>query len=127
MILDGLFYSWLAQEVLQSNTLELAFLFQKELGTAVTFADTTLLQTDASTDRVGVGVAAPNGKLHVKQASATGAQPVIEIEQLDQDYAFINYVGTSATDGTKSLSSSSATAFEILYLCPYTLNVVRHC
>ena len=72
--------------------------------------DTTLLQTDASTDRVGVGVAAPNGKLHVKQASATGAQPVIEIEQLDQDYAFINYVGTSAADGTKSLSSSSATA-----------------
>ena len=51
-----------------------------------------------------------DGKLHVKQSSATGAQPVIEIEQLDQDYAFINYVGTSAADGTKSLSSSSATA-----------------
>ena len=71
---------------------------------------TTLLQTDASTDRVGVGVAAPNGKLHVKQASATGAQPVIEIEQLDQDYAFTNYVGTSAGDSTKSISASTATA-----------------
>ena len=67
--------------------------------------DTTLLQTDASTDRVGVGIAAPSAKLHVRQSSATGSQPVLELEQLDQDYAFTNFVGTSASDSSKSLSS----------------------
>ena len=72
--------------------------------------DQNLVITDGSTDRVGMGIAAPNAKLHVRQASATGAQPVIEIEQLDQDYAFTNYVGTSAGDSTKSISASTATA-----------------
>ena len=72
--------------------------------------DQNLIITDGSTDRVGMGIAAPNAKLHVRQASATGAQPVIEIEQLDQDYAFTNYVGTSAGDSTKSISASTATA-----------------
>ena len=72
--------------------------------------DTTLLQTDASTNRVGVGVAAPSAKLHVNQSSATGSQPVLELEQLDQDYAFTNFVGTSASDSSKSLSSSTASA-----------------
>ena len=57
-----------------------------------------------------MGIAAPNGKLHVRQASATGAQPVLELEQLDVDYAFTNYVGTSAADATRSISSSTATA-----------------
>jgi hypothetical protein len=57
-----------------------------------------------------MGIATPNGKLHVRQPSATGAQPVIELEQLDQDYAFTNYVGTSASGATASISSSTATA-----------------
>ena len=70
--------------------------------------DTTLLQTDASTDRVGVGIGSPTGKLHVRQASATGAEPVIKLEQLDQDYAFTDYVGTAAGDATKSISTSTA-------------------
>ena len=57
-----------------------------------------------------MGISSPNGKLHVRQASATGAQPVLELEQLDQDYAFTNFVGTSASDSSKSLSSSTASA-----------------
>ena len=72
--------------------------------------DQNLIITDGSTDRVGMGIAAPNSKLHVRQASATGAQPVLELEQLDVDYAFTNYVGTSAADATRSISSSTATA-----------------
>ena len=72
--------------------------------------DTTLLQTDGSTDRVGIGIGSPNAKLHARQASASGAQPVLELEQLDQDYAFTNFVGTSASDASKSLSSSTATS-----------------
>ena len=72
--------------------------------------DQNLIITDGSTDRVGMGISSPNGKLHVRQASATGAQPVIELEQLDQDYAVTNYVGTAASDASKSVSSSTATA-----------------
>ena len=72
--------------------------------------DQNLIITDGSTDRVGMGIATPTSKLHVRQASATGAQPVLELEQLDVDYAFTNYVGTSAADATRSISSSTATA-----------------
>ena len=72
--------------------------------------DQNLIITDGSTDRVGMGIATPNAKLHARQASASGAQPVLELEQLDQDYAFTNFVGTSASDASKSLSSSTATS-----------------
>ena len=57
-----------------------------------------------------MGAPTPNAKLHINQSSATGAQPVLELEQLDQDYAFTNFVGTSASDASKSLSSSTASA-----------------
>jgi hypothetical protein len=72
--------------------------------------DIDLLRTEGTNDRVGVGIASPLGKLHVRQSAAAGAVPVIEMEQLDQDYAFTNYVGTSTAGGANSLSSSVATA-----------------
>jgi len=67
--------------------------------------DTDLLHVDTSTDRIGVGIAAPLAKEHVKQTSLTGAVPVQTLEQIDQDFAFTDYVGTSAADQTKSIST----------------------
>ena len=73
-------------------------------------SDINLLRTEATNDRVGIGIAAPLAKLGITQTSATGAVPCTELEQIDQDFAFTNYKGTSAADSTKSLSSSTAEA-----------------
>jgi len=72
--------------------------------------DINLLRTEATNDRVGIGIAAPLSKLGVTQTSATGAVPCIELEQLDQDFAFTNYKGTTAGDSSKSISTSTAEA-----------------
>jgi len=73
-------------------------------------SDTNLLRTEATNDRVGIGIAAPLAKLGVTQASASGAVPCIELEQLDIDDAFTNYKGTTAADSTRSISTSTAEA-----------------
>ena len=73
-------------------------------------SDTNLLRTEATNDRVGIGIAGPLAKLGITQTSATGAVPCIELEQIDQDFAFTNYKGTTAADSTKSISSSTAEA-----------------
>jgi hypothetical protein len=72
--------------------------------------DPQLLRTEATNDRVGIGIAAPLAKLGITQTSATGAVPCIELEQIDQDFAFTNYKGTSAADSSSSISSSTAEA-----------------
>jgi hypothetical protein len=59
---------------------------------------------------LGIKVAAPSSPLHVDQSDAAGAVPVVVLDQGDIDDSFINFVGTSAADGTRSLSSSTATA-----------------
>jgi len=71
-------------------------------------SDTNLLRTEATNDRVGIGIAAPLAKLGVTQTSASGAVPCIELEQLDIDDAFTNYKGTTAADSTRSISTSTA-------------------
>jgi hypothetical protein len=53
---------------------------------------------------IGEGVT-PTGKLHVDQASTTGAMPVLRLDQGDIDDSFIDFVGTSAADGSRSISS----------------------
>lgn len=73
-------------------------------------SDASLLYTDAGNNRVGIGVSTPAGKLEIDQTSSTGAIPVLELDQGDADEPFINFVGTSATDSSSSISSSTATA-----------------
>ena len=72
-------------------------------------ADSVLLTTDAGLDSVGVGVAvaAQLAKLHVDQNSSTFAKPVLILDQADIDDSFINYIGTSAADGSRSISSDT--------------------
>jgi len=72
--------------------------------------DNNTLYLDASTDRVGVGVAAPAAKMEIDQNSGTGAIPCLNLDQGDADQAFIDHVGTSAADSSASISSSTATA-----------------
>lgn len=50
----------------------------------------------------------PAAMLHVEQANAAGAIPVIELDQDDQDQPFIKFTGTTASDQTKSLSTDTS-------------------
>ena len=63
-----------------------------------------LLFVDASTMKVGIGEAAPLTLLHVAGAAGS-TDPVLMLEQNDDDEAFFNLVGTSAADQTKSIST----------------------
>ncbi|MEE9149967.1 MAG: hypothetical protein V3U27_21525 [Candidatus Tectomicrobia bacterium] len=72
--------------------------------------DTTLLVTNAGNDAVGIGKGVPLAKLQVDQTSSTGAKPVLALDQGDIDDTFINYIGTSAADSSRSISSSTAAA-----------------
>ena len=72
--------------------------------------DSNLLYLDAGNDRMGIGVSTPAAKLEIDQNSATGAIPVLDLDQGDADQPFVNFVGTSAADDSSSISSSTATA-----------------
>ena len=63
------------------------------------------LMVQGSDGDVGIGVAAPTAALHVDQSSATGAEPVLKLDQGDDDQEFIDFIGTSAADQTKSIST----------------------
>lgn len=81
-------------------------------GTTVDFrwegdTNTHLLFVDASAEKVAIGESSAWGKLNVKQSSATGAYPALSLEQSDQDYAIIEYLGTSAADQTKTISTAN--------------------
>lgn len=69
--------------------------------------DPLLLTVNAGLDRVGVGINLSTGKLHVDQNDVAGAIPVLVLDQGDIDDTFINFIGTSAADGTRSISSDT--------------------
>lgn len=48
--------------------------------------------------------------LYADQSSSSGAVPVLILDQADIDDTFINLIGTSAADSTRSISSSTAEA-----------------
>lgn len=56
---------------------------------------------------VGVGNVAPTAQLHIDQFDAAGAKPVVRLDQGDIDDTFIDFIGTSAADGTRSISSDT--------------------
>lgn len=60
--------------------------------------------------RVGINNSSPSAPLDVKQEGTTANLPVVELEQLDTDESFINFVGTSGAASANSLSSSTASA-----------------
>ncbi len=56
---------------------------------------------------VGIGATPSAGQLHVDQSDSAGAIPVLKLDQGDIDDTFIDFVGTSAADGTRSISSDT--------------------
>ena len=86
-----------------------------ESGAAVDFrAETDTLThamfIDGSADKIGFGTSAPtNGFVTIDQASSTAAIATLSLDQGDEDQEFIDFRGTSASDSTASISSSTDT------------------
>lgn len=57
--------------------------------------------------RIGSSGANPVAQLDVTQDGSTSAIPVLALDQTDIDDSFINYIGTSASDGSRSISSDT--------------------
>lgn len=78
-----------------------------------------LLMVVASTDRVGINVAAPTGKLHIDQSSTTAAIPVLILDQADVSEEFIELVTTIGTGnaleavGAKTLTTTHFMKYKI--------------
>jgi len=71
---------------------------------------THALFIDGSADKIGFGTSSPtSGFVTIDQASSTGAIAVLTLDQGDDDQEFIRFDGTSAADGSKSISSSTDT------------------
>lgn len=60
---------------------------------------------DFASDRANQFKVRASGNSHFRQNDPAAAQPVMELSQADQDEAFLNYIGTSAADQTKSIST----------------------
>ena len=69
-----------------------------------------ILTLKGATRYVGITNASPSAPLDVKQDDAAANIPVIELEQLDTNESFINFVGTSSAASANSISSSTAAA-----------------
>ena len=98
-------YSLIEAEIVdESNTEEDGLLRIKNVVagsevTACTFRD----------GQVGIGTGAPSAMLHIDQSSASGAKPVLKLDQADIDDTFIDFIGTSAADGSRSISTDTTT------------------
>lgn len=57
--------------------------------------------------KVGIGTNLPTGHLDVVQGTTDAAIPVLDLEQLDIDDSFINFIGTAASDGSRSISTDT--------------------
>ena len=66
---------------------------------------TTNMFIQRSGGRVGIGITAPLAKCHADQASASGAIPVLALDQADISEEFINYLGASAASVANPVST----------------------
>jgi hypothetical protein len=57
---------------------------------------------------MAVGTTTLNAQFTVDQPSTSGAIPVMALDQGDIDDTFINFIGTSAADGSRSISSDTS-------------------
>ena len=63
---------------------------------------------DGSADKIGFGTNSPADALvEINQASSTGAIACLSLDQDDEDQEFIKFDGTSASDSSASISSST--------------------
>ena len=65
---------------------------------------------DGSADKIGFGTSSPTSAfVTIDQASSTGAIAVLTLDQGDGDQEFIRFDGSTASDGSASISSSTDT------------------
>jgi len=57
--------------------------------------------------KIAIGSSAGTARVDITQPVVAGGVPVLDLEQLDIDDTFINLIGTSAADGSRSLSSDT--------------------
>lgn len=70
----------------------------------------TAMNMDMPNKKIGIFNDLPDAPLDIKQGNASANIPVIELEQLDTNESFINFVGTSGAASANSISSSTASA-----------------
>jgi len=70
-------------------------------------ADSHLFFTNADNDRVGIGVSSPAAKMEIDQSSSTGAIPVLELDQGDNDQPFIKFDGDSQSDTSGNITTDT--------------------
>jgi len=69
-----------------------------------------LIGTDSRftmTGRAGVGVSSPAATLDLDQTSATGAIPVLRLDQGDADVALVSFVGSTGATGASTIWTES--------------------
>ena len=59
---------------------------------------------------IGIFNSSPSATFDIKQGDASANIPVLELEQLDTNESFVNFVGTSGAASANSISSSTASA-----------------
>ena len=72
----------------------------------IVLGDSNITLTSLQGD-IGINIAIPTAEIHVVQASDSAAQPVMRLDQADIDDSFIDFIGTSAADGSRSISSDT--------------------
>ena len=100
--------SWVIHHngVTNSNRLEIGYSANQGSDADVVNAATEFV-TILTSGNVGIGTASPTSSLHVDQSSTSGAVPVLKLDQADVDDSFIDFIGTTASDGSKSISSDT--------------------
>ena len=66
-----------------------------KIGTGSAVGANVAITADSALD-VGVGIEAPVGQLHVDQSNAAGAQPVLVLDQADEDVVLMKIIGIAA-------------------------------
>jgi len=83
---------WYFGSVSSSND-NIAFINRQNASLAFSTNSLTRM-TITSTGNVGIGTASPSGRLHIDQASATGANPVLFLDQADVSEEMIQFATT---------------------------------
>ena len=90
-----------------SQYLQFRVLGSSDANTEAGLAGATRM-TILGSGNVGIGITAPLAKLHIDQATADAAIPVLSLDQADISDGFINYIGATAASAAGPISSWTA-------------------
>jgi len=76
-------------------------------GQIILYGDAHANASQVAVTAAGGATITADGGTTIDQSSASGAVPVLKLDQADIDDSFVDIVGTSAADGTRSISSDT--------------------